>query len=123
MSGSSDKAKAELPAALFGRPALPLVDGRGHIWRRFSSDPADMWDYTFGHQILAPYDFALSVQVVVKEFAPDVIRSEEHTSALQSLMRISYAVFCLQKKTKLKKYSNKIITILISFLSGNLPTK
>src|SRR3546814_20611354 len=32
-----------------------------------------MWDYTFGHQILAPYDFALSVQVAVKEFAPDVI--------------------------------------------------
>src|SRR3546814_8944308 len=28
-------------------------------------------------------------------------RSEEHTSELQSLMRISYAVFCLQKKTKL----------------------
>src|SRR3546814_1350718 len=29
-----------------------------------------------------------------------VIRSEEHTSELQSLMRISYAVFCLKKKTK-----------------------
>src|SRR3546814_8326467 len=28
------------------------------------------------------------------------IRSEEHTSALQSLMRISYAVFCLKKKHK-----------------------
>src|SRR3546814_10867846 len=27
------------------------------------------------------------------------LRSEEHTSELQSLMRISYAVFCLQKKT------------------------
>src|SRR3546814_2335138 len=27
-------------------------------------------------------------------------RSEEHTSELQSLMRISYAVFCLQKKTQ-----------------------
>src|SRR3546814_7390451 len=27
-------------------------------------------------------------------------RSEEHTSGLQSLMRISYAVFCLKKKTK-----------------------
>src|SRR3546814_4656330 len=32
---------------------------------------------------------------------PDVyFRSEEHTSELQSLMRISYAVFCLKKKTK-----------------------
>src|SRR3546814_4617209 len=29
----------------------------------------------------------------------DVARSEEHTSELQSLMRISYAVFCLKKKT------------------------
>src|SRR3546814_9511770 len=29
-----------------------------------------------------------------------VKRSEEHTSELQSLMRISYAVFCLKKKTK-----------------------
>src|SRR3546814_5848170 len=31
-------------------------------------------------------------------------RSEEHTSELQSLMRISYAVFCLKKK---KKHNNK----------------
>src|SRR3546814_4460803 len=31
---------------------------------------------------------------------PLAIRSEEHTSELQSLMRISYAVFCLKKKTK-----------------------
>src|SRR3546814_5193904 len=30
----------------------------------------------------------------------DQIRSEEHTSELQSLMRISYAVFCLKKKKK-----------------------
>src|SRR3546814_6071537 len=29
-----------------------------------------------------------------------VVRSEEHTSELQSLMRISYAVFCLKKKNK-----------------------
>src|SRR3546814_10209546 len=29
-----------------------------------------------------------------------LVRSEEHTSELQSLMRISYAVFCLKKKTK-----------------------
>src|SRR3546814_9279922 len=31
---------------------------------------------------------------------PVLLRSEEHTSELQSLMRISYAVFCLKKKTK-----------------------
>src|SRR3546814_3163074 len=33
-------------------------------------------------------------------------RSEEHTSELQSLMRISYAVFCLKKKNKLKQQRN-----------------
>src|SRR3546814_5028850 len=34
-------------------------------------------------------------------------RSEEHTSELQSLMRISYAVFCLKKKKKRKQKTNK----------------
>src|SRR3546814_8126668 len=33
---------------------------------------------------------------------PDAFRSEEHTSELQSLMRTSYAVFCLKKKKKNK---------------------
>src|SRR3546814_6463709 len=32
------------------------------------------------------------------------LRSEEHTSELQSLMRISYAVFCLKKKKKIIEY-------------------
>src|SRR3546814_8377670 len=35
------------------------------------------------------------------------IRSEEHTSELQSLMRISYAVFCLKKKKKTNQVSNE----------------
>src|SRR3546814_8784619 len=34
-------------------------------------------------------------------------RSEEHTSELQSLMRISYAVFCLQKKTLIYKQNSR----------------
>src|SRR3546814_5527912 len=40
----------------------------------------------------------------------DSSRSEEHTSELQSLMRISYAVFCLKKKkTNSRKQSNHMI--------------
>src|SRR3546814_3651677 len=38
-------------------------------------------------------------QAEMVDLSPDV-RSEEHTSELQSLMRISYAVFCLKKKKK-----------------------
>src|SRR3546814_8842366 len=36
---------------------------------------------------------------------PGAARSEEHTSELQSLMRISYAVFCLKKKKTRKNYN------------------
>src|SRR3546814_5439390 len=44
----------------------------------------------------APWDTLNSI----KHFTPVRRRSEEHTSELQSLMRISYAVFCLKKKRK-----------------------
>src|SRR3546814_2836749 len=38
------------------------------------------------------------VREIVVPIEPLIVRSEEHTSELQSLMRISYAVFCLKKK-------------------------
>src|SRR3546814_6417878 len=38
------------------------------------------------------------------------VRSEEHTSELQSLMRISYAVFCLQKKNNKPRTNNNTTT-------------
>src|SRR3546814_3714439 len=41
---------------------------------------------------------ALCLGEEVAAFLPGLNRSEEHTSELQSLMRISYAVFCLKKK-------------------------
>src|SRR3546814_10215223 len=45
------------------------------------------WTSSVAHPLAAPWKSASS-------------RSEEHTSELQSLMRISYAVFCLKKKQK-----------------------
>src|SRR3546814_4916551 len=44
------------------------------------------------------------------EHNEDRWRSEEHTSELQSLMRISYAVFCLKKKTRNRQYNNSNYT-------------
>src|SRR3546814_3292773 len=46
--------------------------------------------------------FVQSFVLMIGGFIAPVIRSEEHTSELQSLMRISYAVFCLKKKKKHK---------------------
>src|SRR3546814_6674162 len=66
--------------------ALATRDTRGLI--KLVADAAD--DRLFGAHILAP-EGCDSIQTAV-------LRSEEHTSELQSLMRISYAVFCLKKK-------------------------
>src|SRR3546814_5804521 len=46
-------------------------------------------------------NFSQQIDVVI--FDRQYSRSEEHTSELQSLMRISYAVFCLKKKTHTKQ--------------------
>src|SRR3546814_4657840 len=81
----------------FGRKVIedPLViyrtaDGELHVLR-------DMCPHRF-----AP----LSKGKIISD---QLQRSEEHTSELQSLMRISYAVFCLKKKNKKNNISKSII--------------
>src|SRR3546814_8618316 len=49
-------------------------------------------------QVGDPFTEKLLIEACLELMASDAIRSEEHTSELQSLMRISYAVFCLKKK-------------------------
>src|SRR3546814_9491547 len=46
---------------------------------------------------------ALQISPTTRSKARSTARSEEHTSELQSLMRSSYAVFCLKKKKRLTK--------------------
>src|SRR3546814_6554456 len=68
-----------------------------------------LFPYTtlFRSQLTAPMPGKV-VQVLVAEGArvEKGQRSEEHTSELQSLMRISYAVFCLKKKKKQNSNNN-----------------
>jgi hypothetical protein len=72
MRGSSERA-LQLPGDWFGGPALPMIDGRGQIWRPHASNAEALRRYTFGTQILEPYDFTRAVQVAVKEYAPERI--------------------------------------------------
>src|SRR3546814_3203944 len=78
-----------------GSPAITAF-----IDRNYTCDAHGRWYFQNGPQRVfvrldaAPY--------ILRTTGPDLalVRSEEHTSELQSLMRISYAVFCLKKKTK-----------------------
>src|SRR3546814_8590979 len=67
-------------------------------------------------EVLQPGDIVLvtqrgGVSSTIRAFTLSDIRSEEHTSELQSLMRISYAVFCLKKKKKKNRESTETICI------------
>src|SRR3546814_7613574 len=65
-----------------------------------------------GDRVVEQHGFHRHVEACLHR-AADGARSEEHTSELQSLMRISYAVFCLKKKnthTKLCTTNNKYDT-------------
>lgn len=55
------------------KPQVPLIDGRGHIWTPWSTDPQTLWDYTLGHQLTEPYHFTQAITVAVREYAPDVL--------------------------------------------------
>ena len=73
MQGSSERARAELPADWFAGPRVPMIDGRGHVWAPFASNSQALWHYTFVTQILETYHFTRALQVAVREYAPDRI--------------------------------------------------
>src|SRR3546814_8373293 len=107
---SSDVCSSDLyHRSLGGKPA-PMIDGTtgdqrfyegwAQVWRTKYREPA------LRSQLLAnPHSPGEQRAATVRNLDPwykafnvKPGRSEEHTSALQSLMRISYAVFCLKKK-------------------------
>src|SRR3546814_7038912 len=63
-------------------------------------------DYKIEQNQLINSDITLrdiaTIRSIFKEMLISIYRSEEHTSELKSLMRISYAVFCLKKKKHIK---------------------
>src|SRR3546814_4210389 len=58
----------------------------------------------YGGGIFGGQTHSQSPESIFAHVAGLTTRSEEHTSELQSLMRLSYAVFCLKKKKKRKKH-------------------
>jgi hypothetical protein len=73
LRGISDRAFVQFADDRFHAPKVPLIDGRGHIWQPYSTDPRALRDYTLGHQVYATYDFSHAVTVALREFAPDYL--------------------------------------------------
>lgn len=73
LSEVSKRAFSLLPVDLFNPPEIPIIDGRGRIWTPYSTDPEELRQYTLGWQVVKPYDFTKSVEVALKEFAPEKI--------------------------------------------------
>src|SRR3546814_8634992 len=94
------------------RPA-PVV-GEGAIRHRMVDDALASLGWPAGTElVLEPCTTPQRGQVVLARDGSQErigIRSEEHTSELQSLMRSSYAVFCLKKKNTETKKNRKIET-------------
>src|SRR3546814_6279478 len=83
----------------FGSPGDPVV-GLMTEWSRGNEvERRNVQSDLGGTMRLGAYPCILKEGSRVRDiYGADAIRSEEHTSELQSLMRISYAVFCLKKK-------------------------
>src|SRR3546814_10419707 len=77
-------------------PSRPLAARYAAAWQRSTEPPRQLNAEARKNEKLRPVHRPLSRIIVPPDHHK---RSEEHTSELQSLMRISYAVFCLKTKT------------------------
>ncbi len=69
----ADRARQRLGGLDWQVPRLALVDGRGARWSPWSTDPAALRDYTLDEQVTTPFDFAGSMRVALREWAPDLL--------------------------------------------------
>lgn len=73
MKATSERALDELGSLAFRAPALPLIDGRGFVFRPRWADPQALRDYTLGHQVYRPFDFTHAIHTALEHCAPDVV--------------------------------------------------
>src|SRR3546814_1927533 len=89
----------ELVTASGNQIEMPALNDTSNVGVRLAENTAatSEGDLVFTQKLLDAYKYSSGPILVSSELLQDS-RSEEHTSELQSLMRISHAVFCLKKK-------------------------
>ena len=73
MHETSLQAQNDLDFLHFNAPNVPLIDGRGHIYRPKWADCTELKQYTLGAQVTDEYDFRKSLHAALTHCAPDVI--------------------------------------------------
>jgi len=66
LQATSSRAAHDLAHLRPTAPDIPLVDGRGTVWRPRHADGEAMWRYTLGHQVCRPYDFTTAVRTALR---------------------------------------------------------
>ena len=64
-------AESQLDRAIFNKPKIPLIDGRGNIWSPWSTNVNELYSYTLNYQVIKKYDFSSAISIALKEFCPD----------------------------------------------------
>jgi len=70
---AAKRAAEQLADLAWSAPNVTLVDGRGVRFTPWSTDPVELANHTIQEQPTCTYDFARSLQVALREYAPDVI--------------------------------------------------
>lgn len=73
LAETSVRASEDLADLRFRAPAVPLVDGRGAVFRPRWASPDELRDYTLGTQVVDTYDFGTSLVTALHHCGPDVI--------------------------------------------------
>src|SRR3546814_10001350 len=99
---------------LRGSTGLPLL--RSSKYRAGRPWPPELPTVAIGSpaRTQSPPSLSRASLLAYRLIQPSPWRSEEHTSELQSLMRISYAVFCLKKKKHTHRHKSTIVTHMIN---------
>src|SRR3546814_7942898 len=104
---ASELERSNLSAYVFETASSVLTDHlrkkithRDHLYEPFDQNRHGEKDFSPEHVLIYRQQLEFTSAMLLELPEETRSRSEEHTSELQSLMRISYAVFCLKKKNK-----------------------
>ena len=72
-AGAVERAAERLADLTWSAPNVTLVDGRGARFTPWSTDPTELANHTIREQPVSTYDFARSIRVALRDYAPTIL--------------------------------------------------